>query len=269
MTSCSLCIATYNWPAALKACLQTVLQQRTLPGEVIIADDGSTAETEAVVAAFRQQLPVPVKHIWQPDEGFRLAQIRNKAFAAAQHPLVVQIDGDLLLHPEFIADHQRAARRGTFIAGSRVLVDQQLSQALLDAEGNIFPPVFSRHVKKSYNGVRIPLLSAVNRYLQRGGNGYKYVLGCNMSFWKEDLLAVNGYNESFTGWGKEDNDIAIRLVNAGVQLRFLKFGGVVYHLHHRKSDASAMNRNEEMLRRSLKNRVTYIEKGMHQYIQKP
>ena len=92
-----------------------------------------------------------------------------------------------------------------------------------------------------------------------------YVLGCNMAFWKEDLLKVNGYNEEFTGWGKEDNDISIRLMNAGVKLRFLKFGGIVYHLHHNERPLSRVAINEELYNESRSKKITYVPKGMSQY----
>lgn len=266
LPQCSLCISTYNWPEALQACLQTVLRQTVLPSEIIIADDGSGPATREVIEAFQQKSPVPVKHIWQPDDGFRLAQIRNKAFAAAAYPYIIQIDGDLLLHPHYIADHMRAARPGTFLSGSRVMLAEPLSRQMLAAQGLQYPSLLSRQVTKKYNGLRCSLLSVVQRYVARGPQYYRYVLGCNMSFWRQDLLRVNGYNENFTGWGKEDNDIAIRLINAGVKLRMLKFGGIVYHLHHPQSDAARLRENEEALSHSLSAKITYIEKGMHQYL---
>ena len=109
MTS-SLIIATYNWPGALDCCLRSVLLQRELPNEVVIADDGSRHDTRQVIDAYRKQMPVPLKHVWHEDEGFRLGMIRNKAMAAATGEYLIQVDGDLILHPMFVRDHLRAAR---------------------------------------------------------------------------------------------------------------------------------------------------------------
>lgn len=263
--SCTLCLSTYNWPAALGLCLKTILQQEKLPDEIIIADDGSTASTKDVITAFINDCPVPVKHIWQPDEGFQLARIRNKAFAEATGDYIIQIDSDLLLHPHFIADHLHFARANCFVSGTRALLDETITNSFLNQNDFFFPAFTSSHLQKKHNALHSPLLAGMNYSLQRGANGYKYVLGCNMAFWKKDLEKVNGYNEDFTGWGKEDNDIAVRLLNAGIQLRFLKFGGIVYHLHHKQAGTQQVPVNEELFEKSILNKVTYIRSGMQQY----
>jgi glycosyltransferase involved in cell wall biosynthesis len=264
LTSCSLCISTYNWPTALELCLQTVLRQRVLPQQVIIADDGSGPETKAVVDAFEKMAPMAVKHVWQPDEGYQLARIRNRAFAACTGDYIIQVDGDLLLHPFFVSDHLRFASKQHFVSGSRVLLGKLITEQFLESGQFAYPHYFDRHIEKRYNAVHSPVLSAINGRLQTGN--YKYVLGCNMAFWKQDLVRINGYDETFSGWGKEDNDIAIRLQQAGIGLRFLKFGAIVYHLHHQKSDGNRLEINERLLNDCIREKRTEIEKGMNQYI---
>jgi glycosyltransferase involved in cell wall biosynthesis len=112
LTSCSLIIATYNRPDALCLCLKSVCEQSVVPAQVIIADDGSTEETAEVVNEFKRIAAIEVKHIWHPDEGFRLAAIRNKAIAEVSSAYVIQIDGDLILHPQFVADHLALKKEG-------------------------------------------------------------------------------------------------------------------------------------------------------------
>lgn len=85
-----------------------------------------------------------------------------------------------------------------------------------------------------------------------------------MAFWKTDLQKVNGYNEAFVGWGKEDNDIAARLLNARVGLRFLKFGAVVYHLHHPLQQRPALSLNENLLNQSIE-KITYVAQGIDKH----
>lgn len=262
----SLCISTYNWPGALHLTLQSVLRQSVLPFEVLVADDGSREETRRLVESFAKISPVPVVHIWQPDDGFRLAQIRNRAFAAAKGDYIVQVDGDLLLHPHFIADHGRMAAADTFVCGSRALLDQEWSKALIEKGVLEYPAFGNPHLSKKHNALHSPLLCRFNYLFQRGFEQYKYVLGCNMAFWRSDLLKINGYNEDFVGWGKEDNDITVRMMHAGVQLRFLKFGGIVYHLWHGYGALNSVPVNEEIFRKTLTNKLTYIEHGMRQYI---
>lgn len=265
----SLCISTYNWPGALHLTLQSVLQQTVLPFEVLIADDGSKDETRMLIERFTATSPIPVQHIWQPDDGFRLAQIRNRAFAAAKGDYIVQVDGDLLLHPQFIADHLRMAVRGTFVCGSRALLDQTHSRSLIDSGTLRYPSLFNSALSKKHNAIHSPLLCRFNYLMQRGFDQYKYVLGCNMAFWRDELLKVNGYNEDFVGWGKEDNDLTVRMMNAGVQLRFIKFGGIVYHLWHGYGALNSVPINQEIFRKTLTNKLTYIEHGMRQYISAP
>src|SRR5215216_4307543 len=130
MDKCSLLIATYNWPVALELCLKSVLNQKILPDEVIIADDGSKEETRILIEGFQKSFPVPLYHIWQPDEGFQLAKIRNKGIVAARFPYIIQIDGDLILHPLFIKDHLQLKKQGYFTTGSRVMLSHETTQRL-------------------------------------------------------------------------------------------------------------------------------------------
>jgi glycosyltransferase involved in cell wall biosynthesis len=263
LPTCSLCISTYNWPDALQLCLQSVLRQRILPQQLVIADDGSRADTKAVIDTFKKTAPMPVEHVWQPDEGYQLARIRNRAFAKSTGDYIVQVDGDLLLHPYFIEDHLRFARKNFFVSGSRVMLAEGLTKEFLTTGHFFYPGFANRQITKRYNALHNRLVSWMNGRWQAGN--YKYVLGCNMAFWKNDLISVNGYDEAFSGWGKEDNDIAVRLQNAGKKLRFLKFGGMVYHLHHKISDGHRLGINEKLLEESIAQKKVAVQKGMNQY----
>ena len=261
---CSLIVSTYNRPEALRCCLQSITGQSRLPDEIIIADDGSRSETKHLIDSFKIETPVALVHVWQPDEGYQLAKIRNKAFSVASKEYLIQIDGDLILHKHFVSDHVRMSKPGVFVSGSRVHMDEVLTKKII--EGIIALADIKkerRHITKKHNGVYSEFLCRMNYMVQRGANNYKYVLGCNMAFWNQDLEKVNGYNEGFKGWGKEDNDLAVRLMNAGVQLRFVKFGAIVYHLAHTVADLSFMPGNEQVLEKSIKEKITFVPDGMN------
>lgn len=262
--SVSLVISTYNRPNALKVCLESVLSQRTMPDEVIIADDGSNEETRNLIDSFRPRFSVPLIHVWQPDEGYQLAAIRNKAFVKAAGEYIIQIDGDLILHPCFVTDHLSFRRRNCFVSGSRVMLNPGYTQRILDEGLPHSPGWLAKDISKRYNAIRCLPLGKLNYQLQRGQTNVKYVLGCNMAFWKEDLLKVNGYNEDFKGWGREDNDISVRLTNVGVDLRFVKFAALVYHLYHPERPRPDFDINDGIYGESLKNKLTYIPRGMIQ-----
>jgi len=262
--SVSLIISTYNWPEALNLCLLSVSQLNVLPDEVIIADDGSSYETTLLIKRHQKNFPVPLVHVWQEDEGFQLSRIRNKAIAKAQCDYIIQIDGDLILHPSFVKDHIDISRKNTFVSGSRVLLNASLSNVMLtnlDTSVN----VLGGGITNLLNGLRIPF---VRNYLFKNYrvNDVNTVRGCNMAFWKEDLIGVNGYNESMHGWGKEDNEIAIRLVKKGLQKRTIKFGGIVFHIHHSEYSRKHVKQNVQHMEYALRSNFSYCIKGLSQYL---
>ncbi|MCE7040122.1 glycosyltransferase family 2 protein [Dyadobacter sp. CY312] len=259
----SLIISTYNWPEALNLCLQSVCSQSVLPDEVIIADDGSTIETFDMIEEMKRRFPVPLVHVWQEDDGFQLAKIRNKAIARASHEYIVQVDGDLILHENFIEDHLELSKPGTFIAGSRVIMSKELSEKLL----------FSKETRMGFfvSGMS----NIMNRFWIKSLRNYfadhykphdiRKLRGCNMAFWRQDLIRVNGYNEDFFGWGREDNEIAARLINIGVYKRAMKFGGIVFHLYHPEKCRERCIENEQRLAQTVTNKIIYCNRGVNQY----
>ncbi|GAE82615.1 glycosyltransferase family 2 protein [Bacteroides reticulotermitis] len=265
--SVSVIIPTYNWPEALNLCLQSVLSQSILPDEIIIADDGSRSDTaELINNISQQQSSVPIIHVWQEDNGFRLTQIRNKAIAKSSKEYILQIDGDVILHKDFIKDHIRFARIGSFVSGSRVTVEKEMTNKLLKTQ-DFNLSLYSKGIHNRLNGIHLPFLSFLQEKYRR--NDILYVRGCNMAFWREDLLKVNGYNEEMTGWGREDNELASRLINAGIEKRIIKFAGIVYHLHHSLRPRTNLNKNDLILRQSVNTRAIRCAKGISQHIDNP
>ncbi|MGI8951015.1 MAG: glycosyltransferase family 2 protein [Chitinophagaceae bacterium] len=263
----SLVISTYNWPEALNICLESVKKQSVLPTEIIIADDGSDVKTAELISLHQKNFPVPVLHVWQPDEGFQLAKIRNKAFAKASTDYLIQIDGDLILHPHFIKDHLSIAAPGYFITGSRVLLQKKITEEILQTGDLDELKLFIKNSKNFFNGLRIkPLRNFMaTRYKQTGKHTF-YVKGCNMAFWKNDLIKVNGYDESFTGWGKEDSEIAIRLINAAVKKKFLKMGGIAYHLFHKEVGREKEKLNTQLMQNAIDKNYTSCKNGLNKYL---
>lgn len=260
----SLIVSTYNWKEALNLCLKSIEQQTLLPKEVIIADDGSKEDTRVMIANISKTFPVPVIHVWHEDDGFQLSKIRNKAIAKASGEYIVQIDGDLILERHFLQDHVTFRETGSFVSGSRVLMFAQLSEKLLTGLQKAIN-VTSRGLKNRSNAARFPLLSQffASRYK---ANDPTYVRGCNMAFWKTDLIAVNGYNENITGWGKEDSELAIRLVNSGVKKRMLKFSAIAFHLYHHEAKRNSLSHNETILEESHRMGLKVCSQGISSYL---
>lgn len=265
MTSCSLLISTYNRPDALALCLKTVAAQRLLPAEVIIADDGSTAETGALIEACKKTFPVPLQHVWHPDEGFRVAAIRNKGIARCTQDYIVQIDGDIIVHPEFIADHLAMRRPGYFIVGSRVMLSAEMTRRLI-SKGSVDFKQLARD-RPAFNGLRSRFLrNLLARTYKTEGRHKFYAKGCNIAFARQDLVRINGYNEAFEGWGSEDRDVAIRLMNAGVKKLSVKMGAVCYHLYHTINERGKELHNEELMNEAIEKKLVWARDGLDKYL---
>lgn len=263
----SLIITTYNHPQALERCLHYVAQQQVLPMEIIIADDGSTLSTKAVIDRYARACPVPVIHIWQQDDGFRLSQIRNKAIARASGRYIIQIDGDVLVHPKFIYDHLRMAREGYFVVGSRVRLPVKFSLAMLASGAHPSVRQLSWQGKDKLNALRLPWLACLlKRVYKTRGRHMAYAKGCNMAFWRSDLLKVNGYNEQIRGWGSEDEELAIRLAKAGCRKLFLKMSGIVYHIWHKAAPRDREEENKRTMQQALHSAAYRCVSGVDQYL---
>ena len=258
----SLVVTTYNWPAALELTLQSVARQSMAPAEIIVADDGSGPDTEAVVTRWQERLSAPLLHIWQADEGFRLARSRNRAIAAARGDYLIIVDGDMVLHRHFIADHARAARYGCFIQGVRLLTGARTAARMLQ-QGLLDLGFFAPDIKRRRHTVRSRLLSWLEF---RERTGQRAIRGCNQAYWKSDLIRVNGFNEAFVGWGREDNEIAARLYNAGIYRRNLKFQALAIHLHHPSRSDQVGERNDAILRATLEDGRAWCPLGLSQHV---
>jgi glycosyltransferase involved in cell wall biosynthesis len=262
-TSVAILIATYNWPQALQQTLMSVANQTIQPNEVLIADDGSDERTSKLIQAFKLNHPnLNIIHVWHEDNGFRLAAIRNKSIRMAQSDYIIQIDGDIILDQHFIADHLRLKEKGFFVTGSRLLLGKKITDALLESEKVNFARLRWKG-KNFFNTIRIPMFTGLlqNSYKTKGKYLY-YVKGCNMAFWKSDLYLVNGYDESFNGWGREDTDICIRLIHAGVKKKFIKFGGVQYHLHHALASRDQLDANDALIEQLKLNQISFCKQGL-------
>lgn len=202
-----------------------------MPDEIIVGDDGSDERTRAVIDGLREEYSVDIKHVWHEDRGFRLAMMRNKCVAASTGDYIIQVDGDLILHKDFVKDHANFAQKGYYLRGGRSNLSRSFTERLCKG-GKLVPLHFWTHgiEGKPENSLHLPKLARflAPRY-RKGG----WALGCNMSFFREDYVAVNGYDEYFEGWGGEDSDFARRLQSNGIKKLRLKFAGIVFHLWHK------------------------------------
>ena len=242
----TLVVSTYRRPRALELVLASVGRQSYRDFSVVVADDGSGPETRAVVERFADDASVPVSHVWQEDEGYRLAAVRNRAVASAGGAYLVFIDGDCLIRPNFLARHAGLAAPGRFVFGSRIRIGPELTGAIEASGVRAAEWTRSRWLTERARG-RIdrfsPLLTLpLGPLRDLRPDAWTGPKGCNLAIWRRDYVAVNGIDEGFSGWGFEDNDLVLRLVRAGVRRRAGRYAVPVLHLWHEQRPLVARNR---------------------------
>lgn len=251
----SVVVATYNRPDALDAVLRSLAHQNDTDFEVLVADDGSRPETAAVATNWQGRVGRQLTHVWQPDQGFRLAEIRNRALLVATGDYCIFLDGDCLARPGFIAAHRSLAERGWFVTGNRVLLSRDLTQAILRERWQVecwsVPHWLVQRLHGGINRIA-PLFSLPLGPLRKlRAQVWRGARACNLGVWRADLVAVDGFDGGFSGWGREDSDLFVRLMRAGVRRKDGRAATGVAHLWHPEPDRTRLPDNERRLAEAL------------------
>jgi glycosyltransferase involved in cell wall biosynthesis len=247
----SVIITTYNREDALDAVLSALARQTDRDFEVVIADDGSGPTTAALAERWRERLGVPLSYVWQVDRGFRAAEIRNRAILVGAGDYCVFLDGDCIVRPDFIDAHRRLAERGRFVTGNRVLLSGALTATVL--RDGLQPQTWrvSEWLRQRRNGGVNRLAALLHLPLgplrKLGGGRWRGARSCNLAVWRSDLELVDGFDADFSGWGREDSDLLIRLLHAGVRRKDGRFATGVIHLWHREEDRAQLAANDARL----------------------
>jgi glycosyltransferase involved in cell wall biosynthesis len=257
----SLIITTYNRPDALRLVLQSALKQELLPDDIVIADDGSSSTTRDVIEELRKESPVPILHAWQEDRGFRAAMARNRAIAMSSGEYLILIDGDMILHPLFIRDHLDMAEQSCFVQGSRVLLTPEATRRALKTSKISFS-FFSPFIRNRKNALRSRLLSHL---FTRKSSSLKGIRTCNFALFRDDLLSINGFDNRFVGWGREDSELAARLLNKGVMKKNVKFTAIAYHLYHRERERASLEENDRRLSKTINTQRIKCSDGIERF----
>ena len=264
----SVVITTYNRSDALLAVLAGLARQTDRHFEVVVADDGSREAHRRALRESAVAQALKVVHVWHPDVGFTASKVRNRGVAAARGQYIIFMDGDCVPELDFIARHKQLAERGCFVNGSRVLLSPQLSQHVLTGAQQICGrglPYWlglrlRGHVNKLTHLLRLP----DGRVRLRPDFYWKGIRSCNMGVWRSDYERVDGFDESFVGWGHEDADLVLRLHHAGVARKNGFCATEVYHLWHQEAARHQESQNAKTVRERERTAIVRAASGYAQ-----
>jgi glycosyltransferase involved in cell wall biosynthesis len=269
----SLIVSSYNSPQWLSKVLDSIFAQSLQDFQLIVADDGSTAETESLLRHRAQNSPISIVHVWQEDQGFQKCRILNKAISVASGKQLIFTDGDCLLPPNFVQIHQEMARTGYFLTGAYFKLSAELSDLVSpDAirASNVFRPswLLANGLKLTPKLFKLFVPPVAARLANHLTPTKKTWNGHNSSCLREDAVAVNGFNEEIQ-YGGEDVEFGCRLNHYGLQGRHLRFSTVPLHLHHGHGYVTAGMRERSLFKRqeTLRFRRVRAQLGLDQWLQ--
>ena len=254
----SLIITTFNWPESLLLVLESIRHQSIMPDEIIIADDGSNDSTRRLISSFNKEFDLNIIHSWQEDNGFRAARSRNKAILKSSGDYIILIDGDILLHHNFVKDHFECAEPRHFVQGSRVLLSEKETQKAL-AKKNVNFSFFSSGLINRKNSIHSKILSLI---FSNKKNHLQGIKSCNMAFYMKDCININGFNNDFEGWGREDSEFVVRMMNSGMKRKNIRFCAIQYHLWHDENNRESLKINNLMLEAAINKKLLWCENGI-------
>lgn len=232
----SVIISTYNSEEWLEKVLLGYACQDTSDFEVVIADDGSKQPTFDLIERLKAEVPYTIQHIWQEDDGFQKSRILNKALVATKSDYVLMSDGDCIPRKDFVSVHLKFREKGYFLSGGYFMLPMNISKKI--TKNNIIAQDCFRVEWLKENG-----LDSSFKTNKLTAKGFKENLlnkitptnaswnGHNASGWKEDLIAVNGFDERMQ-YGGQDREIGERLMNRGIKSKQIRYSAICIHLDH-------------------------------------
>jgi glycosyltransferase involved in cell wall biosynthesis len=262
----SILVTTFDRPDALDAVLRSLAGQRDRDFEVVVADDGSGPETAALMERWKLDIGVPLGHVWHEHHDFRAGEIRNRAIRASRGDYCVFLDGDCLVRPDFIAVHRRLAETGFFVTGNRALLTESLTKTVLaqrlEPEGWSLADWIKQRSSGGLNRLAPVLRLPLGPLRKMRPQAWEGARSCNLAVWRNDLDRVDGFDAAFSGWGKEDSDLLVRLLHAGVRRKDGSYATGVLHLSHPAADRSQLAGNERKLEQVIASGRVRAERGI-------
>ena len=260
----SVIVTTYNRPRSLILSVLSLARQERMPDEIVITDDGSGPETQELVRLLQEELP-SVRYVRQEDLGWRAAAARNNGARASSGEYLIFVDGDVLADRGFVTAHVRWARRGTFLLGNALRLSEADSARIREEDvrsGAFAVPLLGRARRRLAAVHRRNRWHAVRRRLHLCKRHKPKLVGLNFSLYRTDFESVNGFDEDYTGWGQEDDDLGLRLMLAGLRPKSIAPLAVAFHLDHESSARRVWHDGPNSLRLLRRNIPAFCKNGL-------
>lgn len=262
----SIVVLTYSRVDALLQVLRALVPQCDERHEIVIADDGSSVQAVEFLRANLPTFRCAVKHVWHPDRGFTASRARNLGAMSTAGNYLVFLDGDCVPNPRFVMGHEALAEKGCFVNGNRVLLSERLTLQVTSGQVDLTSASVMDWFAWRFKG-DINKLAHLVYWPQAPGRcqakfRWKQIRSCNFALWKDDFLVVNGFDESFEGWGHEDADLVLRLHHLGLCRKNGFCSTEVYHLWHRQNSRSSEDVNHQRVIKRMQTDIVSAKKGL-------
>lgn len=262
-------ISTYNSPEWLEKVLWGYENQSVSDFSIIIADDGSGQETLELINSFKENSKLDILHVWQEDNGFRKTEILNKAISACNQDYVIFTDGDCIPRADFVETHIKFSEKGKFLSGGYCKLSMKTSKSITKKNienQDCFDVKWLNKIEKLSisNSLKLGSSESKRKMLDKITPTKATFNGCNSSVFKEDVLAVNGFDERMK-YGGEDREFGERLENMGVTGKQIRHKAVVLHLDHSRGYVTENDlvRNYNIRKVTKKNKVIKTSYGIY------
>lgn len=266
----SVIFTTYNSPAWLEKVLWGFDLQTHRDFEVVIADDGSTDDTRDLIERFRRESSLDIKHVWHEDKGFRKCRILNKAILEANTDYIIFTDGDCIPRKDFVETHVTQAEPGRYLSGSYFKLPMSTSQKITRDDiinGRCFDKkwLYKNGLPRSRKTLKISAGPRLANILNKITPTKCNLKGSNASAWRQDVMAVNGFDERMQ-WGGLDREFGVRLINSGIKPKHVRYNAICIHLDHSRGykDQNLVQQNKTLRQKNEKGGVTWTDFGISQ-----
>lgn len=264
----SIIISTYNKPEWLQLVLCSYDIQTVKNFEIIIADDGSDAQTKAIVENFSAETNINVIHVWQKDEGFQKTKILNKAIVASNYDYLIFTDGDCIAREDFVETHLNLSRPNCALSGGYFKLTESISNQIskdIIQQGKCYDKnwLLEQGQPKSFKLNKLTKSKFMANLLNTVTPTKATFDGMNVSCYKTDILAVNGFDERMQ-YGAEDREVGERMMNNGIKFMQVRYSCICVHLHHdrpyKNDETQALN--QQIRQETKQNKATHTNFGI-------